>query len=95
MFDIFVMQTQYLFVIWFSSEDCIDPSFSLIYLCHLYRVWDTRRWSPERWCARGHRVVAACWGPKDILLFAAKGEPMVFALTNTGLMSGEFTSAQS
>lgn len=54
-----------------------------------FRVWDTKRWQPERWCARGQRVVAACWGPKDLLLFAAKGEPMIYALTNTGLMSGE------
>lgn len=58
----------------------------------IFRVWDTKRWKPDRWCARGNHVVAACWGPSDILLFAAKGEPMVYALTNTGLMSGSQTS---
>lgn len=61
----------------------------------IFRVWDTKRWNPERWCARGNRVVAACWGPKNILLFAAKGEPMIYALTNTGLMSGSQTSKAS
>lgn len=60
------------------------------FFSYQFRIWDTKRWTPERWCARGQRVVAACWGPKDILLFAAKGEPMVFALTNTSLMSGKF-----
>ncbi|KAG6458233.1 aladin [Manduca sexta] len=58
----------------------------------IFRVWDTKNWTPERWCARGCRVVAACWGPENILLFAAKGEPMVYALTNTGLLSGSQTS---
>ncbi|KAL0821506.1 hypothetical protein ABMA28_004970 [Loxostege sticticalis] len=58
----------------------------------IFRVWETKRWTPERWCARGCRVVAACWGPNDLLLFAAKGEPMIYALTNTGLMSGAQTS---
>ncbi|KAM3959684.1 aladin [Aphomia sociella] len=54
----------------------------------IFRVWDTKSWKPERWCAQGCRVVAACWGPNGMLLFAAKGEPIVYALTNTGLMSG-------
>ncbi|CAH0679981.1 unnamed protein product [Chilo suppressalis] len=58
----------------------------------IFRVWETKRWTPERWCARGCRVVAACWGPADLLLFAAKGEPVVYALTNTGLLSGAQTS---
>ncbi|XP_059057722.1 aladin-like [Achroia grisella] len=58
----------------------------------IFRVWDTKSWKPERWCAQGCRVVAACWGPKDLLLFAAKGEPIVYALTNTGLMSGSQSS---
>ncbi|VVD02047.1 aladin-like [Leptidea sinapis] len=54
----------------------------------IFRVWDTITWTPERWCAQGCRVVAACWGPKDIVLFAAKGEPIVYALRNTGLLNG-------
>lgn len=56
------------------------------------RVWDTQSWTPERWCARGCRVVAACWGPNDVVLFAAKGEPMVYALSNTGLLNGDYIS---
>ncbi|XP_004923972.2 aladin-like isoform X1 [Bombyx mandarina] len=58
----------------------------------IFRIWDTKTWTPERWCARGHRVVAACWGPDNILLFAAKGEPMVYALTTTSLLSGSQTT---
>ncbi|CAG4951370.1 unnamed protein product [Colias eurytheme] len=54
----------------------------------IFRVWDTKTWTPERWCARGCRVVAACWGPQDVVLFAAKGEPIVYALRNTGLLNG-------
>lgn len=57
-----------------------------------YRVWDTHSWTPERWCARGCRVVSACWGPNDVVLFAAKGEPMVYALSNTGLLNGDYIS---
>ncbi|XP_032519048.2 aladin-like [Danaus plexippus] len=58
----------------------------------IFRVWDTQSWIPERWCARGCRVVAACWGPQDIILFAAKSEPIVYALTSTGLINGAKTS---
>ncbi|CAH2092650.1 unnamed protein product [Euphydryas editha] len=58
----------------------------------IFRVWDTQSWTPERWCARGCRVVAACWGPKDVVLFAAKGEPIVYALNNTSLLNGARTS---
>lgn len=56
-----------------------------------FRVWDTKQpWRPERWCARGGRVVAACWGPGNALLFAAQGEPTVYSLTKTGLLTGNF-----
>ncbi|KAG7312449.1 hypothetical protein JYU34_001952 [Plutella xylostella] len=58
----------------------------------IFRVWETQSWTPERWCARGGRVVAACWGPDDVVLFAAKGEPMVYALSNAGLLSGTQTN---
>ncbi|CAK1586718.1 unnamed protein product [Parnassius mnemosyne] len=58
----------------------------------IFRVWDTQNWSPERWCARGCRVVTACWGPKEVVLFAAKGEPIVYALCNMGLLSGAQTT---
>ncbi|XP_068617760.1 aladin [Battus philenor] len=58
----------------------------------IFRVWDTRSWTPERWCARGCRVVAACWGPNDVMLFAAKGEAVVYALTNVGLLNGAKSS---
>ncbi|KAI8439177.1 hypothetical protein MSG28_013024 [Choristoneura fumiferana] len=58
----------------------------------IFRVWDTKQWIPERWCARGGRAVAACWGPNNVLLFAAKGEPIVYSLSNTGLMNGAQTS---
>ncbi|CAG4987433.1 unnamed protein product [Parnassius apollo] len=58
----------------------------------IFRVWDTQNWSPERWCARGCRVVTACWGPKEVVLFAAKGEPIVYVLCNMGLLSGAQTT---
>ncbi|KPJ12879.1 Aladin [Papilio machaon] len=54
----------------------------------VFRVWDTEAWRPERWVARGGRVVAACWGPNNVMLFAAKGEPVIYALTDTPLLNG-------
>ncbi|CAK1550395.1 unnamed protein product [Leptosia nina] len=72
------------FARWALSSSKIFAATSSI----IFRVWDTRTWTPERWCARGCRVVAACWGPNDVVLFAAKGEPMVYSLRNTGLLNG-------
>ncbi|KAJ2945439.1 hypothetical protein O0L34_g251 [Tuta absoluta] len=76
------------FARWSSDASKVFAATSSI----IFRVWDTKKWTPERWCARGCRVVAACWGPDDTVLFAAKGEPMVYSLTNTGLMSGSQTT---
>ncbi|XP_041982031.1 aladin-like [Aricia agestis] len=58
----------------------------------IFRVWETQSWSAERWCARGSRVVAACWGPHNTVLFAASPEPVVFALCNSGLLNGTKTT---
>lgn len=54
----------------------------------VFRVWNTNEvWESERWCTRGGRVAAACWGPNNVLLFAAKGESMLYALSNSGLLN--------
>ncbi|GBP67765.1 Aladin [Eumeta japonica] len=56
----------------------------------IFRVWETKSWSCERWTARGGRVVAACWGLRG-LLFAAHGDPVIYSLSDTSL----FTVAQA
>ncbi|XP_053611187.1 aladin [Plodia interpunctella] len=57
----------------------------------IFRVWETKCWTAERWCARGSRVRTASWGARA-LLFAAAGEPVLYALTDTGLINGTQTS---
>lgn len=48
---------------------------------HLFRVWETTRWSCELWSKCTGRCKAACWSPDgSILLFATENEPIIYSL---------------
>uniref|UniRef100_A0A1A8G9M0 Achalasia, adrenocortical insufficiency, alacrimia n=1 Tax=Nothobranchius korthausae TaxID=1143690 RepID=A0A1A8G9M0_9TELE len=51
----------------------------------LFRVWETRTWTCERWpCIKG-RCQSGCWSPDGSrLLFSVQGETVIYALTFTG-----------
>uniref|UniRef100_A0AAR2KKN2 Aladin seven-bladed propeller domain-containing protein n=1 Tax=Pygocentrus nattereri TaxID=42514 RepID=A0AAR2KKN2_PYGNA len=48
----------------------------------LFRVWETRMWTCERWpCLKG-RCQSGCWSPDGSrLLFSVQGEMVIYALT--------------
>uniref|UniRef100_A0A8C9VNI8 Achalasia, adrenocortical insufficiency, alacrimia n=2 Tax=Scleropages formosus TaxID=113540 RepID=A0A8C9VNI8_SCLFO len=50
----------------------------------LFRVWETRTWTCERWpCLKG-RCQTGCWSPDGTrLLFSVQGEMVIYALTFT------------
>ncbi|KAK3108185.1 hypothetical protein FSP39_002817 [Pinctada imbricata] len=49
---------------------------------HLFRVWETIRWTCEVWTKCTSRCKAACWSPKgDVLLFATENEPIIYSLS--------------
>lgn len=48
----------------------------------VFRVWDTHRWTPERWCVKtGGTVQSAAWSPCGLhLLFVTSEDQLVYAL---------------
>ncbi|XP_068606220.1 aladin [Brachionichthys hirsutus] len=50
----------------------------------LFRVWETRMWTCERWPGLKGRCQSGCWSPDGSrLLFAIQGETVIYALTFT------------
>ncbi|XP_032813300.1 aladin isoform X2 [Petromyzon marinus] len=48
----------------------------------MFRVFETRTWTCEKWPTMAGRCQAACWGPGGThLLFAVQGEPLIYGLT--------------
>lgn len=60
----------------------------------LFRVWETRMWTCERWpCIKG-RCQSACWSPDGSrLLFSVQGEMVIYALTFTDSPGGPKAAA--
>ncbi|XP_068084668.1 aladin isoform X2 [Anabrus simplex] len=51
----------------------------------VFRVWETRKWIPERWTVMSGRVQTACWSPcGSILMFATTEEPVIYSLSLSG-----------
>lgn len=49
---------------------------------NLFRVWETTRWSCEKWSKCTGRCKAACWSPDgSVLLFSTENEPIIYSLT--------------
>ncbi|XP_071158564.1 aladin-like [Mytilus edulis] len=49
---------------------------------HLFRVWETTKWSCEVWTKCTGRCKTACWSPDGrILLFATENEPIIYSLS--------------
>lgn len=47
-----------------------------------FRVWDTFKWNCDSWSTLAGRCQAACWSPDGtVLLFAVKGESVIYSLT--------------
>lgn len=55
----------------------------------LFRVWETRMWTCDRWpCLKG-RCQSGCWSPDGSrLLFTVQGETVIYALTFTDMLGG-------
>ncbi|XP_036843850.1 aladin isoform X5 [Oncorhynchus mykiss] len=50
----------------------------------LFRVWETRMWTCERWPSLKGRCQSGCWSPDGSrLLFTVQGETVIYALTFT------------
>jgi len=50
----------------------------------VFRVWECRQWSCEKWTNLLSRCKAACWSPDgSALLFATASEPIIYSLTFT------------
>uniref|UniRef100_A0A8C8EQ36 Aladin seven-bladed propeller domain-containing protein n=1 Tax=Oncorhynchus tshawytscha TaxID=74940 RepID=A0A8C8EQ36_ONCTS len=50
----------------------------------LFRVWETRMWTCERWPSLKGRCQSGCWSPDGSrLLFSVQGETVIYALTFT------------
>ncbi|KAM8829390.1 aladin isoform 2-T2 [Synchiropus picturatus] len=48
----------------------------------LFRVWETRMWTCERWPSVKGRCQSGCWSPDGSrLLFSVQGESLIYALT--------------
>lgn len=49
---------------------------------NLFRIWETRRWSCEKWSTSTGCCKTACWDPMgNILLFATENKPIIYSLT--------------
>lgn len=49
---------------------------------HLFRVWETTKWSCEVWTKCIGRLKTACWSPDgSVLLFATEIEPIIYSLS--------------
>ena len=47
----------------------------------VFRVWETRTWSHERWNVLDGHIKTSCWSPCGrYLLFCTSAEPVIFAL---------------
>ncbi|KAL7827634.1 hypothetical protein SRHO_G00333520 [Serrasalmus rhombeus] len=60
----------------------------------LFRVWETRMWTCERWpCLKG-RCQSGCWSPDGSrLLFSVQGEMVIYALTFSDMTGGPKSAA--
>ncbi|XP_068188566.1 aladin isoform X2 [Antennarius striatus] len=59
----------------------------------LFRVWETRMWTCERWPSLKGRCQTGCWSPDGSrLLFTVQGETVIYALTFTDTPGGVPTS---
>ncbi|XP_066500239.1 aladin isoform X1 [Hoplias malabaricus] len=55
----------------------------------LFRVWETRMWTCERWPGLKGRCQSACWSPDGSrLLFCVQGEMLIYALTFSDMTGG-------
>uniref|UniRef100_A0A8C5CSM0 Achalasia, adrenocortical insufficiency, alacrimia n=1 Tax=Gadus morhua TaxID=8049 RepID=A0A8C5CSM0_GADMO len=63
----------------------------------LFRVWETRMWTCERWPSLKGRCESGCWSPDGSrLLFTIQGEAVIYSLTfsdTTGTMKGSKAAA--
>lgn len=49
---------------------------------NLFRVWESRTWSCEKWSTSTGPCKTACWSPKgNILLFATENQPVIYSLS--------------
>lgn len=47
----------------------------------VFRVWDTKQWTPERWCVKSGTVQSAAWSPCGLhLLFVTTEDQFIYAL---------------
>ncbi|XP_033639313.1 aladin-like [Asterias rubens] len=47
----------------------------------MFRVWETRTWTCEKWTGLSGRCQAACWSPDSkTLLFCTENKPIIYAL---------------
>ncbi|KAK3566017.1 hypothetical protein QTP86_024192, partial [Hemibagrus guttatus] len=60
----------------------------------LFRVWETKMWTCERWpCLKG-RCQSGCWSPDGSrLLFCVQGETVIYALTFSDMTGGPKSAA--
>ncbi|XP_017322854.1 aladin isoform X2 [Ictalurus punctatus] len=60
----------------------------------LFRVWETKMWTCERWpCLKG-RCQSGCWSPDGSrLLFCVQGETVIYALTFSDVAGGPKSAA--
>ncbi|TTL25871.1 Aladin [Bagarius yarrelli] len=60
----------------------------------LFRVWETKMWTCERWpCVKG-RCQSGCWSPDGSrLLFCVQGETVIYALTFSDATGGPKAAA--
>ncbi|XP_041479263.1 LOW QUALITY PROTEIN: aladin-like [Lytechinus variegatus] len=62
----------------------------------VFRVWETRTWTCEKWTQLSGRCQSACWSPDGrFLLFCTENEPAIFALNfiHSGSKTGGAESA--
>ncbi|XP_076859110.1 aladin isoform X2 [Brachyhypopomus gauderio] len=60
----------------------------------LFRVWETRTWTCERWPCLNGRCQSACWSPDGSrLLFSVQGETVIYALTFSDMTGGPTSAA--
>ncbi|KAH3714985.1 hypothetical protein DPMN_057688, partial [Dreissena polymorpha] len=49
---------------------------------NVFRVWETRSWTCEKWYSVTGHVKAACWSPEgNVVLFATENQPIIYSLT--------------
>lgn len=63
----------------------------------IFRVWESKTWSCEKWSLSSGRCQTACWSPDgNTLLFAMDTEPIVYAVNfSTSKDGGEIVGSRS